>query len=214
MVPTFSVGFDSECKIMANYLFILLLILNGSPWIAADSPLNAESPACDCNPTGSVSNKCAEYGGFCLCKNNVVGRKCDQCAPGTYGFGPEGCKACDCHSIGSKDATCDQVTGQCDCVPNAYGRICDECLPGFGTSPTAACASATDMHRPATQERENAILARTLQLARTATAALQDTMEILTWAVTSVAAPADAQTRFPQDTRIRTAAAWIRAPMI
>lgn len=47
--------------------------------------------ACQCDPTGSVSKLCNEYGGSCQCKPNVVGRKCDRCAPGTYGFGPEGC---------------------------------------------------------------------------------------------------------------------------
>lgn len=26
-----------------------------------------------------------------MCKKNVVGRRCDRCAPGTYGFGPNGC---------------------------------------------------------------------------------------------------------------------------
>lgn len=48
-------------------------------------------PACHCDPTGSVSKLCSEYGGNCQCKPNVVGRRCDRCAPGTYGFGPEGC---------------------------------------------------------------------------------------------------------------------------
>lgn len=48
--------------------------------------------ACNCNPTGSVSKKCEEFGGYCQCKPNIVGRQCDKCAPGTYGFGPEGCK--------------------------------------------------------------------------------------------------------------------------
>lgn len=48
--------------------------------------------ACQCNVTGSTSNLCSEYNGACQCKPNVVGRRCDRCAPGTYGFGPEGCK--------------------------------------------------------------------------------------------------------------------------
>ena len=46
---------------------------------------------CDCDPTGSLSNICDEFGGQCQCKPNVIGRRCDQCAPQTYGFGPNGC---------------------------------------------------------------------------------------------------------------------------
>ncbi|XP_059611859.1 laminin subunit beta-1 isoform X2 [Phlebotomus argentipes] len=90
---------------------------------------------CNCNPTGSMSKKCEEFGGWCQCKKNVVGRQCDKCAPGTYGFSPEGCKACDCNSIGSRDNDCDLITGQCNCVANAYGRECDQCLPGFWNFP-------------------------------------------------------------------------------
>lgn len=47
---------------------------------------------CGCDPTGSKSAICDSLGGQCTCKLNVVGRKCDECAPGTYGFGPEGCQ--------------------------------------------------------------------------------------------------------------------------
>lgn len=46
---------------------------------------------CDCNPTGSNSLICDWMGGSCQCKANIVGRKCDECAPSTYGFGPNGC---------------------------------------------------------------------------------------------------------------------------
>lgn len=46
---------------------------------------------CECDPTGSRSYECDPLGGQCDCKPNVVGRRCDKCAPGTYGFGPEGC---------------------------------------------------------------------------------------------------------------------------
>ncbi len=47
---------------------------------------------CECDNTGSESTLCDKYTGECQCKRNVVGRKCSTCAPGTYGFGADGCK--------------------------------------------------------------------------------------------------------------------------
>ncbi|KAJ8947117.1 hypothetical protein NQ318_002477 [Aromia moschata] len=32
-------------------------------------------------------------------------------APGSYGFGPQGCKSCDCNSIGALDNFCNATTG-------------------------------------------------------------------------------------------------------
>lgn len=90
---------------------------------------------CNCDATGSMSKKCEEFGGYCQCKPNVFGRKCDKCVPGTYGFGPEGCKACDCNSIGAADNECDVITGQCKCHPNTYGRECDQCQTSFWNFP-------------------------------------------------------------------------------
>lgn len=49
-------------------------------------------PACKCDPQGSSSFVCDVRGGQCPCRANVIGRSCDQCAPGTYGLGPSGCK--------------------------------------------------------------------------------------------------------------------------
>ena len=48
--------------------------------------------ACNCDPQGSESAICDDWGGQCVCKPNVIGRRCDRCAPGTYGFGPAGCR--------------------------------------------------------------------------------------------------------------------------
>lgn len=91
--------------------------------------------ACQCDPTGSTSKLCQEYGGACQCKPNVVGRRCDRCAPGYYGFSPEGCLACDCNSIGALDNFCEVTSGQCKCRPNTYGRECDQCRIGFWRFP-------------------------------------------------------------------------------
>ncbi|XP_063797170.1 laminin subunit beta-2-like isoform X2 [Pseudophryne corroboree] len=86
--------------------------------------------ACNCDPQGSLSSECDPYGGQCQCKPNVYGRRCDRCAPGTYGFGPAGCKTCECNAEGSAHNFCDQYNGQCPCRPGAYGSKCDRCQPG------------------------------------------------------------------------------------
>ncbi|XP_040214842.1 laminin subunit beta-2 [Rana temporaria] len=86
--------------------------------------------ACNCDPQGSLSSECDPYGGQCRCKPNVIGRRCDQCAPGTHGFGPSGCRTCDCNLEGSTHNFCDQYNGQCPCRPGAYGSKCDRCQPG------------------------------------------------------------------------------------
>lgn len=120
----YDLDFDSraspECKDLMNTVSIFVF---------------GGAEGCNCNPTGSMSKKCVEFGGNCQCKPNVVGRQCDKCAPGTYGFGPEGCKACDCNSIGAADNDCDLITGQCKCHPNTYGRECDQCQPSFWNFP-------------------------------------------------------------------------------
>ncbi|XP_034940171.1 laminin subunit beta-1 isoform X2 [Chelonus insularis] len=91
--------------------------------------------ACECNPTGSHSLLCQNYGGVCPCKTNVEGRRCDRCAAGTYGFGPNGCTPCDCDAVGALDNLCDVNTGRCKCRPNTYGKTCGQCDPGFWNFP-------------------------------------------------------------------------------
>ncbi|XP_045763447.1 laminin subunit beta-1 [Maniola jurtina] len=91
--------------------------------------------SCQCDPSGSKSHQCDPYTGHCQCVENIVGARCDRCAPGTYGFSKFGCKRCDCNSIGSLDNFCDVTSGQCKCRANTYGRACDSCQPGYFNFP-------------------------------------------------------------------------------
>nr|XP_009910939.1 PREDICTED: laminin subunit beta-4 [Haliaeetus albicilla] len=87
--------------------------------------------ACKCNPQGSLNASCSKLGGQCPCKANVVGRCCDTCSAGSYGFGFHGCYACECHPQGSLSTLCDQVTGQCSCRQEVDGQRCSRCLAGY-----------------------------------------------------------------------------------
>uniref|UniRef100_A0A2I2YX48 Laminin subunit beta 2 n=1 Tax=Gorilla gorilla gorilla TaxID=9595 RepID=A0A2I2YX48_GORGO len=85
---------------------------------------------CQCNPQGSLSSECNPHGGQCLCKPGVVGRRCDLCAPGYYGFGPTGCQACQCSHEGAFSSLCEKTSGQCLCRTGAFGLRCDRCQRG------------------------------------------------------------------------------------
>ena len=58
--------------------------------------LGAFSRPCECSDTGSLSKKCDTYYGGCDCKGLMVNRRCDACAPASYGFSSQGCRRCDC----------------------------------------------------------------------------------------------------------------------
>jgi len=87
---------------------------------------------CDCNLQGirnaSTDLACDQSNGQCKCRENVTGQKCDQCAPGFYGF--PNCQKCTCDSRGSVSDGCDPITGQCSCKKNVDGLRCDRCKEG------------------------------------------------------------------------------------
>jgi len=75
---------------------------------------------CQCNPDGSSSFTCEEFGGQCPCKRNIIGRTCSHCRTGYYGF--PNCRQCNCPS-----GLCDAATGRCMCPPRVTGTNCDIC---------------------------------------------------------------------------------------
>ena len=41
---------------------------------------------CDCDELGAKFSTCDKIGGQCICKEGVVGRSCNKCKKGYYGF--------------------------------------------------------------------------------------------------------------------------------
>uniref|UniRef100_A0A8D2DLV8 Laminin subunit beta-3 n=1 Tax=Sciurus vulgaris TaxID=55149 RepID=A0A8D2DLV8_SCIVU len=72
---------------------------------------------CDCSILGSRRDMpCDEESGRCLCLPNVVGPKCDQCAPYHWKLASgRGCEPCACDPHNSLSPQCNQFTGQCPC---------------------------------------------------------------------------------------------------
>lgn len=117
----------------------------------------AHQRPCNCDSTGSSESMCDKYYGGCTCKNLVVGRRCDSCAPAAYGFSSYGCERCECHGAGSQDEFCNQQTGQCTCNTQqpTFGRKCDECKPGYWNFPDCRqceCNGHADICHPQTGE--------------------------------------------------------------
>uniref|UniRef100_A0A8D8UVI4 Laminin subunit alpha n=1 Tax=Cacopsylla melanoneura TaxID=428564 RepID=A0A8D8UVI4_9HEMI len=90
--------------------------------------------SCQCDVDGSKSFECEQFGGQCQCLPYVIGRRCEICATGYYGF--PYCKKCDCPAT----ALCDTVTGACICPPRVKGDKCDQCESyTYGYDPIIGC---------------------------------------------------------------------------
>uniref|UniRef100_A0A3B4BCE3 Laminin, alpha 5 n=1 Tax=Periophthalmus magnuspinnatus TaxID=409849 RepID=A0A3B4BCE3_9GOBI len=116
---------------------------------------------CNCSRAGILSPEasCDHLSGQCRCKDNVVGRQCDRCAPGFYGY--PNCRPCDCNDAGTEEDVCNSFTGQCLCKENVQGPRCDQCRVGtFHLDPTnpkgctsCFCFRATDRCRSSDKRR-------------------------------------------------------------
>ncbi|KAM8862639.1 laminin subunit alpha-5 isoform 2-T2 [Spinachia spinachia] len=116
---------------------------------------------CNCSRPGisSPDVNCDTFSGQCRCKDNVVGRQCDRCSPGFYGYPI--CRPCNCNEAGTEEEVCDSFTGQCLCKENVQGSRCDQCRLGtFHLDPTnpkgctsCFCFGATDRCRSSEKRR-------------------------------------------------------------
>ena len=95
---------------------------------------NVGALPCNCDIDGSTSFECDQFGGQCQCKANIIGRQCEACRTGFFGF-PD-CQSCDCPST----AICEKQTGECICPPRVTGEKCDQCVPyTFGFDQIIGC---------------------------------------------------------------------------
>ncbi|XP_053208528.1 laminin subunit beta-1-like isoform X2 [Panonychus citri] len=95
---------------------------------------------CDCDQSGTTDEGFCEtktdpslgtVAGQCHCKENVKGRRCNECKTGFKNFSkdnPLGCEACTCNTLGTvRNQGCDPRTGECACKLNVIGRDCNSC---------------------------------------------------------------------------------------
>ncbi|XP_058846993.1 LOW QUALITY PROTEIN: laminin subunit alpha-5-like [Acipenser ruthenus] len=121
---------------------------------------------CNCSRSGVstlTDMGCNIENGQCKCKDKIIGRQCDRCAAGFYGY--PNCRQCECSEAGTEDDICDSVTGQCHCKENVEGPRCGQCRVGtFHLDPanpkgctSCFCFGATDRCRSSDKRRTQTV---------------------------------------------------------
>ncbi|XP_064877179.1 laminin subunit alpha-5-like [Oncorhynchus nerka] len=116
---------------------------------------------CNCSRPGVTAPdvSCDTDSGQCRCKNNIIGRQCDRCTHGFYGY--PNCRPCDCNDAGTEEEVCDSYTGRCLCKENVQDGRCDQCrVETFHLDPTnpkgctsCFCFGATNRCRSSEKRR-------------------------------------------------------------
>ncbi|XP_061125977.1 laminin subunit alpha-2 isoform X2 [Syngnathus typhle] len=96
-----------------------------------DAVIAKNCQPCRCHINGSISQVCNKESGRCQCRENVVGRHCDDCLPNYWWDGERHeCVACRCTHLGSVSQHCD-LEGRCLCRPGFAGTRCDQRRQGY-----------------------------------------------------------------------------------
>jgi laminin alpha 3/5 len=91
--------------VLFNFEYLLFSGFCNDAVFSLTADYNNGALPCNCDFAGSLSFECEKFGGQCPCKPNVIGRHCEACRTGFYGF-PD-CKPCDCPSV-----FCEAYTGK------------------------------------------------------------------------------------------------------
>jgi len=54
--------------------------------VTLTSEFTSKTFTCSCDKRGALTQDCNRIGGDCKCRPNVVGKNCDKCRTGYYGF--------------------------------------------------------------------------------------------------------------------------------
>ncbi|XP_033988178.1 netrin-G1 isoform X4 [Trematomus bernacchii] len=88
-------------------------------------PNNIGPVKCNCNPFGSVNDRCNGTG-FCICKEGTTGPKCQQCLPGY--LWDDGCKSrvCDNELLRCQNGGVCVNNVRCSCPSDYSGLLCEK----------------------------------------------------------------------------------------
>ncbi|XP_077998686.1 agrin-like isoform X2 [Glandiceps talaboti] len=143
---------------------------------------NSGCRPCSCSRAGSVRDDCEQMTGKCVCKNTVMGMKCDIC-PVNQHMGPTGCRDVDeptketgmaCHELQcSYGAICEVTedgTAQCSCpaiCPALYSPVCGTDSQTYGNDcqmAAFACRIQEDIQVASTGPCETSIVTPTIPI--------------------------------------------------
>uniref|UniRef100_A0A7N8XTJ3 Netrin-G1 n=1 Tax=Mastacembelus armatus TaxID=205130 RepID=A0A7N8XTJ3_9TELE len=78
---------------------------------------------CNCNPFGSVSDRCNDTG-FCTCKEGTTGPQCQECLPGY--FWDDGSQVCDNEFLHCQNGGVCISNSRCSCPSSYTGLLCEK----------------------------------------------------------------------------------------